>query len=114
MTHKKIHNCDNAYIGMQALLLSMANPTPGEVFNLSDDDSTSRAAVLQYAAELLEPEAGGACSAATVGMLQAVQQEQVPGEKAVSNRKVKEVLGWQPSFPTYREGLHQCLRARQQ
>lgn len=39
---------------MQALLLSMASPTPGEVFNLVDDDCTGRAVAMEYAADLLD------------------------------------------------------------
>lgn len=38
---------------VQALLLSMASPTPGEVFNLVDDDCTGRATAMAHATHLL-------------------------------------------------------------
>jgi nucleoside-diphosphate-sugar epimerase len=33
--------------------------------------------------------------------------------RRVANRKAKRVLGWNPRYPTYREGLAALLAARQ-
>ena len=41
------------YRVLQAIQLSMACPTPGEIFNLVDNDSASRADAMRYAAGLL-------------------------------------------------------------
>lgn len=74
----------------------MRSPSPGQVFNIVDDDCSSRAAAVAYAAGLM------AVELPAVNERQAVQAR---GEKKVSNRKVKDMLGWQPRFPSYREGL---------
>lgn len=53
------HNSSAAPAGcMQALLLSMMNPSPGETFNLVDDDCTGRSAAMSYAAKLLAVQQG--------------------------------------------------------
>lgn len=114
---RRVSQCIGSHACLQALLLSMKSPTPGEVFNLADDDSASRAAVLQYASQLLSQSSEAqsseqAGSAAAQEALQTVQEQQVRGEKLVCNRKAKKLLGWQPQYPSYREGLQQCLQMR--
>lgn len=77
----------------------MQAPCAREVFNIADDDCSSRATAMTFAANLLQIQ------------LPAHIQRPAPastearGEKKVSNRKAKDVLGWQPRFPSYREGL---------
>lgn len=89
----------NGLACMQALLLSIRAPSPGEVFNVVDDDCSSRATAMAFAAGLLDVELPAQPESA------ATSSTQARGEKKVSNRKAKEVLGWQPRFPSYREGL---------
>lgn len=84
------------------LLTSMANPTPGEIYNVSDDEPAPTRDVTLYAAELLGqknailslPEApspvGGAMG---------------EGYRQVSNEKLKNMLSYSFIYPTYKEGL---------
>lgn len=136
---------------MQALLLSMGSPSPGETFNLVDDDCTGRSAAMAYAAQLLNvqprinsddsesvgsagasssapsaaatppaasaavtPRAGGGCmdtpmgptaQAGTLAAGAAGAGGSGRGEKRVSNAKAKRLLGWEMTYPSYREGL---------
>jgi nucleoside-diphosphate-sugar epimerase len=76
----------------------MLQPTPGEVFNLVDDDPSSRAAALQFAAAMenipLLPDA-----------FQAPVDAISSSEKRVSNAKAKRLLGWELRYPSYCDGL---------
>lgn len=85
----------------QALELSMQNPTPGQIFNIVDDNPAGRAEVLQYAADLLEVSLPASVTSAPM--------EGSSSEKRVCNRKAKQILGWYPTYPTYREGLRAIL-----
>lgn len=89
---------------LQALLLSIKTPCPGQVFNIVDDDCSSRATAMAYAASLLSvelPEVGE------------TREAQVRGEKKVSNTKAKDLLAWQPRFPSYKEGLQNVFEQEQ-
>jgi nucleoside-diphosphate-sugar epimerase len=84
----------------------MKMPSPGETFNIVDDDCSSRATAMLFAARLLDVELPAAQSPS--GANESLQGR---GEKRVSNRKAKEVLGWQPRFPSYRDGLQHLFSA---
>ena len=66
----------------QALMASMAFPQPGEIYNIADDDSSSRETVIDYACsqfELLRPEKEGSqeprkarCKFCTIGWKKSV------------------------------------------
>jgi hypothetical protein len=96
--------CHRSY--SQALHLSMAKPTPGEIFNIVDDDCSSRATAMAFAADIL----GLQLPAEQSGVSTPLQSR---GEKRVLNQKAKSVLGWQPRFPSYKEGLHYVLECEQ-
>lgn len=77
---------------------SMAAPDPGQAYNLVDDDPAARQEVVNFAARLIgAPELEAAPQSA--GLPSAAD------EKRVSNRKMKEKLGVELTFPSYREGL---------
>lgn len=94
----------------EALALSVGAPTPSEVFNVADDAPAPQSDVIGFAAEMLGVE---------VAPLEAFSLEKLPPKarafwaerKRVSNAKLKEVLGWRPTYPSYREGLAAVLAA---
>lgn len=90
-----------------ALHLSINSPATG-AFNICDDEPAPADDVLTYAAELLgiaPPPAVAFEDANLSPMAQRFYAEC----KRVSNAKAKAALGWWPEFPTYREGLRDCL-----
>ena len=95
----------------RALLHSMNNPTPGEIYNLSDDMPASTAAVNDYISfmlgvkqpkKVLYQEAESKMS----DMRKSFFQE----NKVVSNNKIKEKLGFTFNFPSYRDGLADIIK----
>ena len=82
----------------QALLRSIASPSPGQVYNVVDDDSSPRSVVLSHAAHLLGMAEGLPSAAVTPA-------QDPGGGKRVSNAKLKRELGVNLLYPTFREGL---------
>lgn len=83
---------------VQTLMASMATPTPGEVFNLCDDDPAPTYDVLCHAADLLS-RAHPQIPEGTSGRMTADHP------RHISNTKLKKELGVTLRHPTYREGL---------
>lgn len=82
---------------------------PAGVYNLGDEEPSSQNAVIEEAARLLgvaPPPLQTLEEAALSPMALAFYAE----NRRIANGKAKRVLGWQPSYPTYREGLR-ALRA---
>lgn len=97
----------------QALALSMAQPDPGAVYNLCDDDPAPPQDVIAHAAELLGlplPPAVDFLTAEMTPMARSFYAE----SKKVRNDRIKEALGWRPAFPDYRSGLAALLRAEEE
>ena len=85
---------------------------PAGAYNLADDLPCSQNAVIEHACRLLglEPPALQSLEAAALSpMARAFYAE----NRRVSNRKARRVLGWQPAYPSYREGLAALFAARQ-
>jgi nucleoside-diphosphate-sugar epimerase len=82
---------------------------PG-AYNLADDEPCSQNTVIEHACRLL---------GAQLPPLQSLEEAQLsPMARAfyaenrrVANGKAKRVLGWQPRYPSYREGLAACIAA---
>lgn len=92
----------------QALDLSMAQPTPGAIYNLCDDDPAPPQDVITHAAELLGaplPEKIDFESAEMSPMARSFYAE----SKKVRNDRIKQALGWEPKYATYRAGLAAIL-----
>lgn len=92
----------------KALIASMQQPTPGEVFNLSDDKPAPLHIVQQFAAHHLKK---------NPLQMMTVEQAQLSREgalffndnKRVSGRKIKKKLQLIWDYPTFKEGLlHGC------
>jgi nucleoside-diphosphate-sugar epimerase len=83
---------------------SMARPNPGRSYNVCDNEPAPPQDVVAFAAELLAaaipPEIPFDQSRLT-GLSLSFYEE----SKRVSNRRIKEELGYRLLYPTYREGL---------
>lgn len=93
-----------------ALDLAMARNVKGEVFNLADDRPEENSVVTEAAAAMLglpPPPAIPFDEAQMSPMMASFYAEC----RRVSNARAKAVLGWRPSFPTWREGLAAILQA---
>ena len=96
----RIHVADIA----QALDLSLHHPDPGAIYNLCDDDPAPPEDVIAHAAELLGLPVPPAIAIEDADMTPMARSFYAESKK-VRNDRIKQALGWQPSFPTYRVGL---------
>ncbi|MBN8483641.1 MAG: SDR family NAD(P)-dependent oxidoreductase [Sphingomonadales bacterium] len=83
---------------------------PAGAYNLADDEPCSQNAVIEHACRLLGlplPPLQSMDEAGLSPMARAFYAE----NRRVANRKARRVLGWQPRYPTYREGLAALLAA---
>lgn len=87
-----------------ALHASLENPGAGELFNLSDDEPAPPQDVIAYACELL-----GAAPPPLIPLEEAELSDMARSfyadNKRVSNALMKESLGVELRYPTYKEGL---------
>ncbi|HHN67986.1 MAG TPA: SDR family oxidoreductase [Thermopetrobacter sp.] len=92
-----------------ALAASIAQPTPGEIYNVTDDAPAPPHEVALFAHELL-----GLAPPPRVAFAEAELSDMARsfyGEsKRVSNAKLKERLGWRPAYPDYKAGLRALKR----
>lgn len=102
----RIH-VDDLAAGLEA---SMARPRAGGIYNLCDDTPCPNAEVIAFAAELLGLPVPPEVPLAEAG-LSVMAQRFYAESKRVSNARAKAELGWQPAYPTYREGLRAILTA---
>jgi nucleoside-diphosphate-sugar epimerase len=88
----------------QTLLASMAKPRAGAIYNVTDDEPAPPQDVLTFAAALTGRE-----PPPEVPFEKAVMSEMARSfyadNKRVSNRLIREELGIDLKYPTYREGL---------
>ena len=101
-----------------AIVAAMLQPDTGGVFNVADDEPAPRALVMAYARTLLRPPQPPPL-AADAGGERPLQAPPPPAEtqesarsrrrrtdnKRVSNRRLRDVLGYPLRYPTYRDGL---------
>lgn len=89
--------------------LAALDAPPGG-YNLADDEPCGQNTVIEHACRLLgiaPPPLQTMDEAALSPMARAFYAE----NRRVANGKAKRELGWTPRFPTYREGLADCLLA---
>jgi len=83
---------------------SIARPDPGRIYNVADDAPAPPGDVVGFAAELVgrppPPE-----TAFETAQLSPMARSFYGESKRVSNRRIKQELGYKLRFPTYREGL---------
>ncbi|NJS14901.1 MAG: SDR family NAD(P)-dependent oxidoreductase, partial [Sphingopyxis sp.] len=91
---------------VSALIASFAGP--GVTYNIADDEPCSQNAVVEGACELLGlawPPLQTIDEAGLSPMARGFYAE----NRRVANGRAKRLLRWAPSFPTWREGLADCL-----
>jgi len=92
-----------------ALCASMNRPRPGAIYNLCDDDPGPPEAVIAEAARLLGIEPPPAIPFDEAG-LSDMAKSFYADNKRVSNRRLKEELGYRLRYPDYRQGLAAILK----
>ncbi|MEL1251722.1 SDR family NAD(P)-dependent oxidoreductase [Aurantiacibacter gilvus] len=86
------------------VLAAIRREAPAGAYNLSDDLPTSQNTVIEFACQLLGQEPPPLQTLDEAG-LSPMARGFYAENRRVANGKVKRVLGWQPDYPTYREGL---------
>ncbi len=88
---------------------SIAKPNPGRIYNVADDEPCPPQDVITYAAKLLgisPPPEIPIAEANLSPMALSFYDE----SKRVSNQRMKQELGYQLRYPSYREGLEAILK----
>jgi nucleoside-diphosphate-sugar epimerase len=91
-----------------ALTASVANPSPGRIYNICDDHPCASGEVIVEACKLLGREPPPLVPFEAAGLSE-MGKRFYSECKRVSNARAKEELGWKLAFPTYVEGLANCL-----
>ncbi len=95
---------------VQTLLRSAVNPSPGEIYNLADDLPCPSHVVVAHGASLLKTP----CPPLTPyeeAELSPMAKSFYSSCRRVANTKIKEKLGVQLLYPTYKEGLEAILHS---
>ncbi len=93
---------------VSTLIASMKSPQPG-IYNISDDEPASGAAVTEYACDLTGTPYP-ALQSLTEASLSPMGRDFYAESRRVDNRKIKHDLGVRLAYPTYREGITACLK----
>lgn len=86
------------------VMAALASDAPAGAYNLSDDLPCSQNAVIEEACRLLGVEPPPLQTMDEAGLSRMARGFYAENRRVV-NGKAKRVLGWQPEYPTYREGL---------
>lgn len=87
-----------------AIHAALKRGRPGEIHNVADNEPVSQLGFLSWlAAQLGRPLPPAASEA------EATARKRGLTHKRVSNRKMRKELGWQPRFPTFREGYAEAI-----
>lgn len=82
-----------------AVIAALERGTPGRIYNVADDEPVSQLEFFQWlAGQLDKPLPPFASGEGPVGRKRGVTN------KRVSNRRLREELGWVPRYPSFREG----------
>lgn len=82
---------------------------PSEVYNLADNFPCHQNRLVEYGCALLDAPLPPLLALDEAGLSPAARAFYAESRR-VANVKAKRQLGWQPRFPSYREGLAACLR----
>ena len=94
------------------LTASMAQPNPGAVYNVCDDEPAPPQDVIAYAAALLGMSAPPEIPyAAAMKTMSAMARSFYDDNRKVANRRIKDELGVKLAYPDYRAGLRALLEA---
>ena len=78
---------------------------PGGVFNVADDGAATKAEVAAFLAEKLGLPVPRFTGESAPG------RRRITPDRVIANDKIKQVLGWRPLYPTYRDGYGTLLSA---
>ena len=107
---KKGHFFSRVYVEDigSAINKSIKNPTPGEIFNLSDDMPCQSSEIVRYAASLIK-----ISKIKTLNYDDTKLNEKIRSfyfdNKRVRNLKIKKILDWTPKYGNYKLGLKRIL-----
>lgn len=87
-----------------ALRASIGRPQPGAIYNVTDDEPAAPQDVVAYAAALTGRPCPPDIPFATA-QLSPMARSFYSENKRVRNNRIKNELGFQPAYPTFREGL---------
>ncbi len=85
-----------------AVIASFAGPAG--VYNIADDEPTSQNAVIEHACDLLGLDWPSLQSIDEAG-LSPMARGFYAENRRISNRKAKRLLGWEPTYSNYKQGL---------
>ena len=110
---KKDHFFSRVYVEDigSAISKSINSPTPGEIFNLSDDMPCQSSDIVRYAASLIK-----ISNIKTLSYDDPRLNEKIRSfyydNKRVKNLKIKKILDWTPKYGNYKLGLKRILEIR--
>jgi 2-alkyl-3-oxoalkanoate reductase len=88
---------------------------PGyEIFNVNDDEPVQPRTYYAHLASLMGAKPPGGVPAAVASLFLGSVAQALAGGCRASNAKIKRVLGWAPSYPTYRQGMAQVVEGLRQ
>ena len=86
------------------VMAALAGDAPPGAYNLADDMPTSQNALIEHACALLGLDPPPLVALEEAG-LSPMARGFYAENRRVANGKAKRLLGWQPRYPTFREGL---------
>ncbi|KFK44087.1 hypothetical protein AALP_AA1G214400 [Arabis alpina] len=92
----------------QALQAAIEKPSSSEIYNIVDDDPAAREEVFEYALELIEKRWPGNVERKPF-LYESREESSLRGEKRVSNEHMKNKLGVQLLYPSYKSGLQSIV-----
>ncbi|MBX7501159.1 SDR family NAD(P)-dependent oxidoreductase [Qipengyuania sp. YG27] len=95
---------------VSGVLAAMAGDAPAGAYNLADDLPSSQNSVIEETCRLLEQEPPPLVTLDDANLSPMARGFYAENRK-VANGKARRLLGWEPRYPTYREGLA-AIRAR--
>ena len=93
------------------VVAALTRDAPAGAYNLGDDLPASQNAVVEHACALLGIEPPPPLSLEEAN-LSPMARGFYAENRRVANGKAKRILGWEPAYPTYREGLAAILAAK--
>ncbi|MBT3238783.1 MAG: SDR family oxidoreductase [Rhodospirillaceae bacterium] len=103
----RIHVDDIANV----LMASMNKPAPGSIYNVADDEAAAPADVITYTCELMGvPTPPLVPFAEAEAEMSLMQRSFWADNKRVDNSRIKNELGVELAWPTYREGLRALVQ----
>jgi 2-alkyl-3-oxoalkanoate reductase len=98
----------------RAFVHAVENPMPGEVFNVADDEPVPLGVMIHAFADALRaPRPRSLPAPLFTALAGTVVGELLLGDKAISNRKMREQLGVELRYPTYEDGIADLARAQE-